>query len=339
MNITPSLSLAAAAALLLATDASAQQPTPAPAPVNTNPAQAGDGVQIGVARQDGVTLSVDGAVVTRNGATEKLTKDLTLPSGVTVRPDGTVIMADKSEVPLRTTQILTFEGKIVPLPIDPRVNPGDPRGNGTGSIPAGGATQGATAAGGNAAMPPGTSRSLPRGPSAATGSVFLGSDGVPFMGTLNPDGTLLRSDGTVMRADGSFRAVTFAPDGTPTLGTVNSNGTITRADGATVAPDGSVVGANGRMLSPAAHQTNAAGGQSANNPAVNPQAGPGNRPGTGGRNQPGARSGTGSGTNNAGGGTNTGGSGGTGGNSGAAGGASGGSGAGGTGGGSGGSPR
>lgn len=293
-------------------------------------------MQIGLSRHDGVTMSADGAVVTRNGATEKLTRDLLLPSGVTVRPDGTVIMADKTEVPLRTTQLLTFEGNIVPLPIDPRVNPGDPRGNGTGSTPGGGARPVGVMPSGNPRMAPGANGSTVRG------SVFLGSDGVPFMGTLNPDGTLLRTDGTLLPADGSFRAVTFAPDGTPSLGTVNKNGSITRADGTTVAPDGSVLGANGRMLTPVtptnvlpgnsatanpgaarpkasgAGQTNNAAGNGrttnptnkggavnpgnsgSNNPAINPQSAPVNRPGAGGTDQSGSRNGTGGGGSNSG---------------------------------------
>ena len=297
--------------------ASAQQPAPESG-ITQNPARAGDGVQIGLSRHDGVTVSADGAVVTRNGATEKLTKDLLLPSGVTVRPDGIVIMADKTEVPLRTTQILTLEGKIVPLPVDPRVNPGDPRGNGTGSTPSSGSRPAGVMPGGNPGMTPGTSGSMTRS------TVFLGGDGLPFMGTLNPDGTLLRADGTLLPADGSLRAVTFAPDGTPSLGTVNKNGSITRTDGTTVAPDGSVLGANGRMLTPVtpnnvgpgnnaaanpaglrpnatgAAQTNNAAGNGrtlnppnnpgaanpgsagSNNPAINPQSAPVNRPGSGG---------------------------------------------------------
>ncbi|MGB8167898.1 MAG: DUF6799 domain-containing protein [Chthoniobacteraceae bacterium] len=215
--------------------------------ITTNPALAGDGIQVGVSKRDGVTLSGGEAYVTRNGATEKLTKDLLLPSGVIARPDGTVLLSDKTEATLRATQLLTFEGKIVPLIPDPNVNPGDPRGNGSPAGTSAGSAGPMTA--GSPTNPTGTSRSMLRDRPAGNGNVFLGSDGVPFMGTLNPDGTLTRADGTILRADGSFRAVTFGPDGAPTLGTVNSNGSITRADGSVTFPDGSVRAANGSVIS------------------------------------------------------------------------------------------
>jgi len=38
--------------------------------ITANPAAAGDGVQVGVAKRDGITMSGGEAYVTRNGATE-----------------------------------------------------------------------------------------------------------------------------------------------------------------------------------------------------------------------------------------------------------------------------
>jgi hypothetical protein len=276
MKTSPSLALVLGLANMLQVGWAADESN---APVTTNPALAGDGVQIGVARQDGVTVSADGASVTRNGITEKLSKELYLPSGVVVRPNGSVTLADKTETTLRVTQILTFDGKIVPLTVSPNVNPGDPRGNGGDPVSTRGTVQRSPSnanMAGFAGAPDGSNGSLRRDSGAGTGSVFLGSDGVPFMGSLNPDGTLLRSDGVLLPADGSFRAVTFGQDGTPTLGTVNSNGSITRADGSVISADGSVRSANGTLLSPAnqnisasqpANNQNAAGSNISSNPS------------------------------------------------------------------------
>jgi hypothetical protein len=275
MNTFPSLSLAVGLASIVQLSWAADEPNP---PVTTNPALAGDGVQIGVGRQDGITVSADGASVTRNGITEKLSKELYLPSGVVVRPNGSVTLADKTETTLRVTQILTFDGKIVPQTVSPNVNPGDPRGNGGDAVSTRGTGQQAGSNNANMAGATGgnsSKGSLRRDAGAANGSVFLDSDGVPFMGALNPDGTLLRADGMLLPADGSYRAVTFGQDGTPALGTVNANGSITRADGSTISADGSVRSANGTLLSPAnqntsSNQNNPGNLGSANNGNSNP---------------------------------------------------------------------
>ena len=225
----------------------------------TNPALAGDGVEIGIAKHDGVTLSGGEALVTRNGITEKLRKELLLPTGMRVRPNGTVTLADQTDITLRATQLLTFEGKIVDLP-EPAANPSGPRSAGTGGpVVHGQAVAGATGGAGVAGTN-GANRSLPRERPQVAGSVFLGSDGVPFMGSMNADGTILRADGEVLPASSSLRAVSFAPDGSPSLGTVNANGTITRADGTIESADGSVRGLNGALLPLAAQNNSTAGG-------------------------------------------------------------------------------
>src|SRR5262245_39804101 len=73
--------------------------------VTANPNKAGDGVQVGVAGKDGVTVSGGEAYVTRNGATEKLSKDLILPSGVIAQPDGTIILKDGTKATLKSSQL------------------------------------------------------------------------------------------------------------------------------------------------------------------------------------------------------------------------------------------
>lgn len=235
----------------------------------SNPARAGDGEQVGVATLDGVTVSGGEAFVTRNGTTEKLVKDLRLPSGVTVQPDGTMIFADKSKTKatLKSTQLLTLDGKIVELPPNPTENPGDPRGNGTETRVAPPATPSGVTSGAATGSGGANSGRLTRNEGGGSGTVFLGNNGVPFMGTINPNGTVVLPDGTIRNIDGSFRAVTFGFGGTPMLGTLNANGTITRTDGATVALDGSVRAADGTIISPAT--SNNAGLSTPGNTSVN----------------------------------------------------------------------
>ena len=224
----------------------------APAVKTSNPARASDGVQVGVAAYDGVTVSGGEAYITRNGSTEKLTKELRLPSGLTVRPDGTATLSNGSSVTLQAEQLLTLEGKVIELPSDPAENPGDPRGNGTGTrlvvpvSPSGIAVETTTS----------TAGSRLRRNGGGSSTVFLGGDGVPFMGTINPSGTVTRMDGTELAIDGTFRPITFGLDGNPRFGTLNTDGTITRVDGATIALDGSIRAADGTVIS-AARQSNA----------------------------------------------------------------------------------
>jgi hypothetical protein len=72
---------------------------------------------VGISSRDGITFSGGDVLVTRNGVTEKLTKELGLPNGLRVQPDGTILTADGGKLTLRPTQILTFEGKLINAPI------------------------------------------------------------------------------------------------------------------------------------------------------------------------------------------------------------------------------
>jgi hypothetical protein len=202
--------------------------------VTRSPSAAGDGVAVGIAKRDGVTVSGNEAFVTRNGVTEKLAKELRLPSGILVRPDGSVMLTNHAETTLQADQLLTFDGHILAIPNDPNVNP---------------------------ALPPATTQALVtensvtvRGTanSNRSTSVFLSSSGAPFMGTVTSPGVITTVDGTTIPIDGSIRAVSFGPGDVSFVGRLNANGTIAGTNGTTIFPDGSVRDARGNLLSPAA---------------------------------------------------------------------------------------
>lgn len=98
---------------LLAQDPAAKNPAPQAAAKN----------EVGIASRDGITVSGTDVLVTRNGRTEKLAKELTLPNGLRVNMDGTLVAKDGSVVTLRSTQLLTFEGRVVDVPIVESVAP------------------------------------------------------------------------------------------------------------------------------------------------------------------------------------------------------------------------
>ena len=214
--------------------------------VTANPNKAGDGVQVGVAKRDGVTVSGGEAYVTRNGATEKLSKDLILPSGVVAQPDGTILLKDGTKATLRANQMLNFEGKVMELPADPNENPGGrvapPAAAGsTNAFP----VTGQTNAFGTAAS---SGTRFQRNNQGAGGSIFLDGGGNPFIGSLGADGSIVTADGRTIAFDGTVRAVTFGANGSPAMGTVNANGTITQADGSVLFADGSVRTADGTVI-------------------------------------------------------------------------------------------
>ncbi|MEA3207594.1 MAG: hypothetical protein QOE70_651 [Chthoniobacter sp.] len=187
--------------------------------ITAEPAAAGTGVQVGVARRDGVTASGTDMFITRGGQTEKLAKDLVLPSGVTVRPNGTLRLADGTEVTLRESQLLTLEGAILDLPADPNVNAGV---RATTKAASGG--EQTTGPGQPGYSSTGSSRSTLRERSGANGSLFL---------------------------DGGVPATTVLPEGQfgATGGVINPDGTVTRTDGTVAFPDGSVRSSNGTLIS------------------------------------------------------------------------------------------
>ena len=62
-------------------------------------------------------------LITRNGNSEKLTKELAFPSGATIRPDGTLTGVDGSTMMLRPGQIVSLDGKISAPPVVEAVTP------------------------------------------------------------------------------------------------------------------------------------------------------------------------------------------------------------------------
>jgi hypothetical protein len=84
----------------------------------TEPAAPGTlGPDVGISSQDGITLSGTEIMVTRNGVTEKLTKEIKLENGTRILPNGSVISSSGTSVPLRPSQVLTFDGKVINAPV------------------------------------------------------------------------------------------------------------------------------------------------------------------------------------------------------------------------------
>ena len=117
------------------------------------------GKDVGISARDGIVISGTDVLVTRNGVTEKLTKELGFTNGVRIRPDGTVVKADGSKVTMRPGQLLTFDGELREVLVDRSGNAGTPSskaGVTTGAAGAGAATGGSQPASG--AAPAGTAK-------------------------------------------------------------------------------------------------------------------------------------------------------------------------------------
>lgn len=97
-----------------ATDAGATTTTTTT--TNTTPAATAKDSVVGLSARDGITMSDAGAMVTRNGVTQKMADEVKLEGGVRVLPDGTMIGTDGTRAMLRPQQILTFDGKLMSLP-------------------------------------------------------------------------------------------------------------------------------------------------------------------------------------------------------------------------------
>jgi hypothetical protein len=67
--------------------------------------------------RDGFTRANADTLLTRNGVTEKVLRDVVLRNGLRVSPDGTAILPDGSKVVLRTNQILTLDGVVEDTPL------------------------------------------------------------------------------------------------------------------------------------------------------------------------------------------------------------------------------
>lgn len=216
--------------------------------LTTSPAAASSGVEVGVARRDGVTVSGNEAYVTRHKITEKLVKDLALPSGVTVRPDGTVILADGTRTALQADQLLTLDGRIVQIPRDPRVNPAPPVSSN--------AQTAVSAAPPIAAVSQATTNLPSAGlPTDGTGDrgTFIGSDGIPFVGMITSPGVITKDTGGTVPIDGSIQTLTPGIPNVP-MAKINPDGTVITTAGTIIHPDGTVRTKDGTIISPTAKQ-------------------------------------------------------------------------------------
>jgi len=84
------------------------------------------GEEVGISAIDGITVSGADAIITRNGVSERLSKSFDLSDGSKVRPDGTITRPDGSEITLRGSQVLSFDGILRDVPPNPNTNPGAP---------------------------------------------------------------------------------------------------------------------------------------------------------------------------------------------------------------------
>ena len=98
---TFSLALALSACLLAAAFAQA--------PSDANTANAGRTLLGGSAR-DGFTLRGAEVVMTRDGVTSKVDREVVLPNGLRVLANGNITLRDGSSTALRPNQLLTFDG-------------------------------------------------------------------------------------------------------------------------------------------------------------------------------------------------------------------------------------
>jgi hypothetical protein len=208
------------------------------ADVTRNPVAATGKADVGIAGRDGITVSGGEAYITRNGVTKKLVKDLKLPSGVTIRPDGGIIFATGALASLQADQLLTLDGRIVDIPPDPNVNPAP-------LAPAVPQTTGQSAS--TSTVPATANPTLP-----VTGEtrVFIGSDGVPFTGTITAPGVITTDKGTTIPIDGSIQAFNLGASKIPFDKQLNPNGIVATPAGTLIFPDGSVRTKDGTIILP-----------------------------------------------------------------------------------------
>ena len=89
------------------------------------------GEEVGIAADDGISVSGGVALVTRNGVSERLAKELKLANGTRVQPNGSVTMPDGTQITLKAQQVLSFDGLVRQIPARPNTNPGRPDGAAT----------------------------------------------------------------------------------------------------------------------------------------------------------------------------------------------------------------
>ncbi len=93
--------------------------TLAQTPSDTNAANANRTLLGGSAR-DGFTLRGTEVVVTRDGVTTKVEREMVLPSGLKVQANGNVTLRDGSTTALRPNQLLTLQGAFQDVLLTPQ---------------------------------------------------------------------------------------------------------------------------------------------------------------------------------------------------------------------------
>jgi hypothetical protein len=108
--------LAVATSGILAAGAFSQTPVPRSGPAGPPTSQ-----EIGIA--NGIIMWGNDVIVTRNGVTERLLTKLQLPNGLLVEATGAITTMNGARVTLHPGQLLTFEGRLVNVPIRPTQPP------------------------------------------------------------------------------------------------------------------------------------------------------------------------------------------------------------------------
>jgi hypothetical protein len=80
--------------------------------------------EVGLSSKDGITVSGTDVLITRNGVTDKVTKDMKMPNGALVRSDGRITLANGQHITLRPDQLLDLNGVLRESPVLP--NPAGP---------------------------------------------------------------------------------------------------------------------------------------------------------------------------------------------------------------------
>lgn len=154
-------------------------------PAQDRRVEAATGEQVGISSQDGIRASGADVVVTRNGVSETLLRELRLNNGLRIMPDGKMVLPDGRTATLKAEQTLTFEGDlfdtptppnrpVVPTPVQPPGSSVNSEASASGSVGAAVGVSGGSGGGQIDQTQPG-----------AAGGLFIGGGGTAS-GTLNP---------------------------------------------------------------------------------------------------------------------------------------------------------
>jgi hypothetical protein len=147
--------------------------------------------QPGASIRDGFTLRGTETVMTHNGVTTKLERDVLLRNGMRVHANGNITSRDGGTTSLRPNQLLTFDGDIEEVALTP-----------DGVAPLSAIAEGPS--------PRGTAGAARDGITVVNGEAFLTRDGVAERIRADvrlPNGAVAKSDGTVVLSNGNSIAL------------------------------------------------------------------------------------------------------------------------------------